>query len=237
MLVNPRDLIYEVCGQTLQLMPERSVFWREGKTLLAADLHLGKEGTFRSAGIPLPEGPSVETLDRLDQALARSRATRLVVLGDLFHGASAVDAFAEVMAVWRQRRPNLTIELIGGSHDRWSGDLPDSWCIEVYNEPHHLAPFALRHYPATDGADQYWLAGHLHPGVLLKEGKRGAALRLPCFYFTEQGGILPAFGSFTGVTRVEPGPGSHCCAVAGHEVVEVPISTNQLNVRKMKRGS
>ena len=222
MLVNPGDVVHEVCGQTLQLMPERCAFWREKKTLLAADLHLGKEGTFRSAGIPLPEGPSVETLDRLDQALARSGATCLVVLGDLFHGASSVDAFAEVMAVWRERRPNLTIELIGGSHDHWSGDLPDSWRIEVHNEPYRMAPFTLRHYPAATGADHYWLAGHLHPGVLLKEGKRGATLRLPCFYFTEQGGILPAFGSFTGVTRVETVPGSHCYAVAGHEVVQIP---------------
>ncbi|RZW19112.1 MAG: DEAD/DEAH box helicase, partial [Desulfobulbaceae bacterium] len=89
MPANPMEVVHEVCGQTLQLMPERSVFWREKNILLAADLHLGKEGTFRSAGIPLPEGPSVETLDRLDQALARSGATRLVVLGDLFHGTSS----------------------------------------------------------------------------------------------------------------------------------------------------
>jgi DNA ligase-associated metallophosphoesterase len=237
MLVNPRDVVHEVCGQRLQLMPERSVFWREKKILLAADLHLGKEGTFRSEGIPLPEGPSVETLDRLEQALARSGATRLVVLGDLFHGAGSVDAVAEVMGAWRNRRPDLGIDLIGGSHDRWSGDLPDSWDIDVHTEPFRLAPFTLRHYPAADGAADYWLAGHLHPGVLLKEGKRGAALRLPCFYFTEEGAILPAFGSFTGVTRVEPGPGSHCYAVAGHEVVRVPSSTKQLNFRKMKRGS
>ncbi|MBT8345113.1 MAG: ligase-associated DNA damage response endonuclease PdeM [Desulfofustis sp.] len=237
MLVNPRDVVHEVCGQTLQLMPERSVFWREKNILLAADLHLGKEGTFRSAGIPLPEGPSVETLDRLDQALARSGATHLVVLGDLFHGTSSVDAFAEVMEAWRCRWPDLGIELIGGSHDRWSGDLPESWRIESSNEPRRMAPFELRHYPAARACDNYWLAGHLHPGVLLKEGKRGATLRLPCFYFSEQGGILPAFGSFTGVTRVEPDPGSHCYAVAGHEVVRIPSSTNQLNYRKMKRGS
>lgn len=216
------DIDHEQCGQTLQLMPERCVFWREKKILIAADLHLGKEGTFRSAGIPLPEGPSVETLDRLDQALTRTGATRLVVLGDLFHGAGAVEAFAEVMTAWRNRCPELDIDLIGGSHDRWSGELPDSWNIKVHKEPKRMDPFVLRHYPAAHISADYWLAGHVHPGVLLKEGTRGAALRLPCFYFTEHGGILPAFGSFTGVTRVEADARSHCYAVAEHKVVRVP---------------
>ncbi len=221
----PKDMLHEVCGQSLRLMPEKCVFWQEKKILLAADLHLGKEGTFRSAGIPLPEGPSGETLGRLDQALTRTGATRLVVLGDLFHGASSVEAFAEMMTAWRNCCPELGIELIGASHDRWSGALPESWGIELHEEPRRMAPFMLRHYPADDNSEGYWLAGHLHPGVFLKEGKRGATLRLPCFYFGEQGGILPAFGSFTGVTRVRPDPGSDCYAVAGHKVVRVPSKT------------
>ena len=222
MSANTTDAIHVFCNQTLLLMPERCVLWQEKRILMAADLHLGKEGTFRSAGIALPEGPSAETLERLEQALTRSGATRLVVLGDLFHGAGSVDAFAEVMEAWRNRWPDLGIELIGGSHDRWSGELPESWHIEMHQEPRRMDPFMLRHYPAADNAEEYWLAGHLHPGVLLKEGKRGATLRLPCFYFTEQGGILPAFGSFTGVTRVEPDPGSHCYAIAGDQVVRIP---------------
>lgn len=222
-MMSPIDMVHEICGQSLQLMPERCILWQEKNILLAADLHLGKEGTFRSAGIPLPEGPSLETLNRLDQALARTGATRLLVLGDFFHGTRSVDAFAEVLGEWRSRRPDLLIELIGGSHDRWSGELPATWNIEVHGEPRRIPPFTLRHYPAETSADDYWLAGHLHPGVILQEGKRGAALRLPCFYFGEQGAILPAFGSFTGLTRIELDPRSECFAIAGQEVVRVPM--------------
>jgi DNA ligase-associated metallophosphoesterase len=236
MVADPKDMIHEYSGQTLVLMPERCVFWQEKKTLMAADLHLGKEGTFRSAGIPLPEGPSVETLDRLEQAINRTGADRLVVLGDFFHGASAIEASTEVMTAWRNRCPELVIELIGASHDRWSGELPDRWQIEMHKEPRRMDPFVLRHYPADNTSEGYWLAGHLHPGILLKEGKRGAPLRLPCFYFTEHGGILPAFGSFTGVTRVDPVPGSHCYAIAGNEVVRIAARANQLNILKMKKG-
>lgn len=219
----PVDLLHSIQGQTLQLMPERCAFWREKKTVLAADLHLGKEGTFRSAGIPLPEGPSLETLDRLEQALCRTGAARLVILGDLFHGSKSVDACAEAMTNWRKRHLDLAIELIGASHDRWSGALPESWGIEVHEEPRLLHPFALRHYPAASAAGGYWIAGHLHPGVFLKEGKRGATLRLPCFYFGEQGAVLPAFGSFTGLTKVDPTPGSHCFAILDQEVARVPM--------------
>ena len=222
MTATPSDMNHQLCGQTLQLMPERCIFWQEMSLLMAADLHLGKEGTFRSAGIPLPEGPSAETLNRLDQALLRTGAKRLVVLGDLFHGASSVEAFADMMTAWRKRNSELGIELIGASHDRWSGDLPGSWRIELHKEPRRMDPFMLHHYPAADNTESYWLAGHLHPGVVLREGRRGATLRLPCFYFTERGGVLPAFGSFTGVTRIEPDCGSHCYAVAGDEVVKVP---------------
>lgn len=218
-----KDLLHSVHGQTLQLMPERCMFWREKGMILAADLHLGKEGTFRSAGIPLPEGPSIETLNRLGRALNRSGATRLVILGDLFHGSNAVAACAGMMDEWRKRYSAVVIELVGASHDRWSGALPEHWKIEVHEEPCLVQPFALRHYPEADDSETYWIAGHLHPGVILKEGKRGAALRLPCFYFGPQGAILPAFGSFTGVTRVDPGPGGHCYAIVDREVVRVAL--------------
>ena len=219
---NPKDLLHSVHGQTLQLMVERCVFWREKQILLAADLHLGKEGTFRSAGIPLPEGPSIETLNRLGRALQRSGATRLMILGDLFHGSNAVAACAEIMTDWRKRHLAVAIELVGASHDRWSGALPEHWNIEVHEEPRLVQPFALRHYPAAADSETYWIAGHLHPGVILKEGKRGAALRLPCFYFGEHGAILPAFGSFTGVTKVDPGRDGNCYAIVDQEVALVP---------------
>lgn len=224
MTEQPLDFLHKICGQSLLLMSERCAFWREHKTLLAADLHLGKEGTFRSAGIPLPEGPSAETLERLDRALLRTGATRLIVLGDFFHGTNSVDAFRVVMDKWRKSLPDLTIELVAGSHDRWSGELPGDWKIKVHGEPYLIAPFSLRHYPVEKDPDGYWLAGHLHPGVTLREGKRGAALRLPCFSFGEHGAVLPAFGSFTGFTRVEPQAANHCFAIADHLVARIPFT-------------
>jgi uncharacterized protein len=45
--------------------------------------------------------------------------------------------------------------------------------------------------------------------------------RLPCFVFSPQVGILPAFGDFTGLGDVEPGDGVRVYAIADDEVILV----------------
>ena len=215
------DVHHLQCGQTLRLMPERCVFWVEQNIVLAADLHLGKEGTFCSAGIPVPQGPSLDTLARLTRAVDRSRASRLVVLGDLFHGDQAIAAMTGSFAGWRELHAGLVIDLITGSHDRWSGELPAGWDIGVHISPLQIGPFVLRHEPEpADGS--YVLAGHLHPGIGLRESRTGDMLRLPCFLFGQRFGLLPAFGEFTGLGLMEVGPGEACFAVADGLVVQVP---------------
>jgi len=69
-------------------------------TLLVADLHLGKAATFRSQGIPVPEGSAQKDLARLALLVAATRARRLIVLGDLFHAKSGCTehVFAEFTA-------------------------------------------------------------------------------------------------------------------------------------------
>jgi len=49
---------------------------------------------------------------------------------------------------------------------------------------------------------KYNLIGHIHPGVQLK-GSAKQSIKLPCFYFGVQQGILPAFGAFTGLTALK----------------------------------
>ena len=160
------DLVHRVCGQTLRLLPERAVYWQEEDVLLAADLHLGKEATFRAAGIPLPEGPSGETLKRLAAVLRRTGAAKLIVLGDFFHGNKAIPAVTPLLEEWRHQHQHLVVELVVGSHDRWSGEIPEAWRIKAHRESLLYKPFTLRHYPKAV-EDGYCLAGHLHPGYRL----------------------------------------------------------------------
>ena len=211
------DIIHILCGQTMRLMPERCLCWHEEQALLLADLHLGKEATFRAAGIPLPEGPSIDTLKRLSAAVAQTGARRLLILGDLFHGNNAIASMGPIMDTWRKDHP-LPIELITGSHDRWSGELPEEWQISVHPEFLHVNPFILRHYPENDSLF-YTLSGHLHPGILIKDNSRADSLRLPCFQFGNKSALLPAFGTFTGLTVITRQPGDACYAIADDMVV------------------
>jgi DNA ligase-associated metallophosphoesterase len=203
------------------LLAERALFWPRTGTLVAADLHWGKAATFRAAGIPIPVGATSDDLSRLDAALFRTCARRLIVLGDLFHaraGRIATQTLAELRR-WRALRDELEIMLVRGNHDRHAGDPPDDLRINCINAPAFVPPFVLRHEPAPS-SEGYTLAGHLHPGIVLS----GPALqreRLPCFWLTPRAAVLPAFGSFTGSASVVPGPDDRIFVVADQEVIGV----------------
>ncbi|MDJ0623378.1 MAG: ligase-associated DNA damage response endonuclease PdeM [Desulfocapsaceae bacterium] len=221
MKTDQHDVVHHCNGQNLLLLPERAIYWQDENALLAADLHLGKEATFRAAGIPLPEGPSSETLVRLTAALQRTGASSLIILGDLFHGDNAIAAISTLMDDWRRLHQGLVIELVAGSHDHWSGQIPEQWQIEVHHSSLVRGPFTLRHYPeAVDNS--YCLAGHLHPGVVLKDRSRADAMRLPCFYFGKEFGVLPPFGEFTGLTPLSPFSEDILFVIGDGQVIALP---------------
>ena len=66
-------------GADLHLLPERAVWWPQGRTLFIADLHMGKGATYRALGQPVPGGTTQETLDRLS-ALIKKYLPQQVIL-------------------------------------------------------------------------------------------------------------------------------------------------------------
>lgn len=214
------DVEIELAGERMRLLAERAMYWEREETLIAADLHWGKAAAFRAGGIPVPRGTTSADLARLDRAIARTRARRLVLLGDLLHarewrGAETV----RTIAAWRAALPRLELLLIRGNHDRRAGDPPGELGIGVVDGPFGIGPFALRHEPRrVEGA--YVLAGHIHPGITVR-GPGRERLRLPCFALGRSVGILPAFGEFTGTALTDPGPGGRVYVIAGDAVVPV----------------
>lgn len=215
------DVLLTLAGEEVRLLPERGLFWQRACMLVIADVHWGKAATFRAAGIPIPGGTTGEDLARLDAAVYRTGARRLVVLGDLFHAKAGRVATRTLAALrqWRERCGRLEIQLVRGNHDRHAGDPPDDLRINCVNAPAFLPPFVLRHEP-RDSPEGYTLAGHLHPGLVVS----GPALqreRLPCFLIRPGLAVLPAFGSFTGMAPVTPEPGDQAFVVADGEVLPV----------------
>jgi DNA ligase-associated metallophosphoesterase len=209
------------------LLPGRAAWMPATRTLLAADLHLGKAATFRRAGIPVPEGSAQRDLTRLAGLVRDMAAARLVVLGDLFHAKSGCteQVFAEFTSM-RRTIPDTEVALVVGNHDRAVGRLPpdlgiDS-CLRSLDEP----PFHFVHEPATPLPDLdhdrrcFTIAGHLHPTVVIGV-PGGDRLTDRCFVAEPELLVLPAFGSFTGGHRVTPADGLRFWIARDDGVAEV----------------
>ena len=207
------------------LLPQKAIYWQKKKILMIADLHIGKSGHFRKHGIPVPGKVNSTNIDRMDELVRQIEPEHLIILGDLFH--SRTNREWEQFKSWRKKQSKLEVSLVIGNHDI----LPDS----AYHSSHinlfkrlTIESFLLIHdlnelTKEKDITNTYILSGHIHPAVKLK-GKGRQSMKLPCFYFGEDRGILPAFGQFTGTHIIEPRQGEKVYTIADSRVLD--INTN-----------
>jgi len=210
-----------LAGEDAVLHPSGALFLPSHQTLLVADAHFGKAVSFRKLGVPVPEATTTATLDSLTTALADTGAREVVFLGDFLHSArSHARQTLDALHDWRERHADLRLTLIRGNHDARAGDPPASLLIRVLDEPFRLGPFALCHHPHPV-AGAYVLAGHWHPCISVA-GRAFERLRLPCYWLGDEVGVLPAFGSFTGMHRIDVRPGDRIFALADGVVRALP---------------
>ncbi len=211
----------DIRGERILVRPDRSLYWPAKRLLAVADLHFGKAEAFRADSVPVPGGPEV-TLARLDTALRETGAERLVVLGDFWHSKEGrSERILGELARWRADRAALEIDLVRGNHDR-AGAPPDGWGSNWETRALIDPPFCFTHFPALSD-DGYVLAGHLHPGISI-EGRGREKFRLPCFWFSSRVGVLPAFGTFTGLADISPAAGDRIYAIADRRLFPIPTA-------------
>jgi DNA ligase-associated metallophosphoesterase len=197
-----------VAGERLTLHAQRAVYWAAARTLLVSDVHFGKGAVFRRAGIAVPSGDTDDDLARLDALIHEFAPERLVVLGDLVHGAATErSAWVDRVRAWRRFHADIDVLLIAGNHDRHFD--VRSLGIDVVPDRLDVAPFVFSHHPHPHTTG-YTLAGHVHPGVVIRDGWRRH--RLPAFVFDRDVGMLPAFGTLTGLYEVTAAPGRQIVA-------------------------
>ncbi|RZI83894.1 MAG: ligase-associated DNA damage response endonuclease PdeM [Rubrivivax sp.] len=195
---------------TLWLMPERAAFEPETRTLFVADVHLGKAAVFRARGLPVPQGTSTDTLSRLSQALDRSGARHMVVLGDFLHAReSHAPGTLAALSAWRDRHPDVDALVVEGNHDVHAGQVQASLGIVTRTAPYVHGFLHGLHAPPPEGqasseasSGALTLAGHVHPVARLRG--RIDSLRLPVFWLRDAVLVLPAFGEFTGGYAIGP---------------------------------
>ena len=216
-------------GQTFTLRPEGGLHWPARDCLIVADTHFGKAEHFRRSGVPVPGGTTGDNLRRLDAMLDATGARRLIVLGDLLHARDGVaEPLTAQLADWRARHDTLTMLLVRGNHDAHAGPAPASLAIEDVGETWREGALLLRHEPMADeaasdeeAADDFVMAGHVHPAVRL-HGIGMRSEKLPCFHFGARQALLPAFGAFTGMHPIRPRAGDGVYAIGPEGVFHVP---------------
>ena len=207
--------------QQLTLLPQKAIYWAEENALIAADIHLGKVGHFRKAGIAVPRDMEQDDLAVLSDLIYEHRPEKILFLGDLFH--SDMNNDWEWFALWRKHFPKVRIILIKGNHDI----INDRHYLELDVELHqqlYIGPFLMLHHPQSpeklETAKGYVFCGHIHPGVCLT-GRARQRVTLPCFAFGDKQAILPSFGKFTGKVAMQHGDHDRIFGVLKDKVIAI----------------
>lgn len=213
-------LEYSCLGESLLLLPEKAIMWQETATLIVADVHLGKVGHFRKAGIAIPKGMEQEDLAALSDLIREYTPSRIIFLGDLFH--SDMNNDWDWFVLWRDLFKDIDMILVRGNHDILHDKFYTELKFRLFDTLTE-GPFLFSHEPLTNEelpADQYAISGHIHPGVKLR-GKGRQSVTLPCFHFGKRQAILPSFGKFTGRFCIRGIEGDQIFGVLKHKVVRL----------------
>jgi len=213
------------------LLPEKALYLLSSKTLVVADVHIGKGASFRSRSFFAPDGMTARDLTCLSTLLRRLKAARLIVLGDLVHHQDGLtDEEIGIFDSFRSLHESLSMILILGNHDR-RAHLPSSWKLDQVQGSMKEGQFVFCHEYEEHKKSQgpkvikertsgYVLSGHIHPSVIL-QGAGKQRERLPCFWLRPKYAVLPSFGVFTGSYAVRPAAADRVFVVAKDSVVPI----------------
>lgn len=211
--------LYHFKNQHCWLSADRTLYWAEEKALIVSDLHFGKTGHFRKAGIAMPANVFKEDLQRLVNQIQYFKPSKLIAVGDLVH--SVANKELNLFKKWRNDFSQLDIQLVKGNHDILSPAWYSEMNITVHTTALKILPFGFCHDCETidNNTDAYTFTGHLHPGIRLS-GMGKQSLQFPCFYFTEKYCVLPAFSRFTGLALINAKRNETVFAIVDNKVVQ-----------------
>jgi len=181
-----------------------AAFIRHARALVVADLHAGHVATLRQRGHALPPLDDGALHARVDALLGALDPLRVVIAGDLVHGAAAAVSRTPAPSALDQllaRFAGRELTVVPGNHDR--AVLADLARRGVaVSAIAQVGPHAVLHGdedPATLRAQRAEAAargglvvvGHMHPALTLR-GAPGVRARAPAFAWSAGWLALPA---------------------------------------------
>ena len=197
------------------LHPSGALYWVEKKTLMLADVHLGKVAHFRKNGIAVPREAEGAFYKKITLLFNEFEVKRLLFLGDLFH--SFQNNEWHLFSAWVKKQQSMLI-LIEGNHDVIPARKFEQLGMTITSD-FSEDTFYFSHFP-TEKRGYFVFCGHVHPAVKLK-GAGLQKLKIPCFYQSQNQLILPAFGAFTGLHILTPKESDRIYVTSGKEVMEI----------------
>ena len=218
----PTSLGISIDGMELRLLSKRGIHWPDQQTLFIADTHFGKEATFRSAGLAVPRGSTQSTLTTIAQMVFECQATRLVLLGDMFHARSSIsDDIRELIDRFFAAHPTLRFTLVLGNHDRGIRKLSNLWPIEIVDSGTAIDEISISHIPqAPSPQTKLLLCGHIHPAYRFSS-QADSVGKLPCFWLSNQQLVLPAIGEFTGTQVIRPSKSDRAWVIVDNQILAI----------------
>lgn len=184
--------------EDIWLFSRKFFWWPARKTVVVADLHLGKGQSFCKQAQLIPPYDTIDTLGRLKEIINELGPEVVICLGDSFHHNDSYDHI-------RKEEKELLYDLactpsqwiwIKGNHDT---ALPSSVTGLKVSE-FIMKPFVFAHQPLPISQSNIQIVGHFHPKLTLKI--RRQHIVKPCFAWNYDLMILPSFGSYTGGLEV-----------------------------------
>lgn len=208
--------------QHFWLSAQRSIYWEEQKTMIVSDTHFGKTGHFRKSGIAVPQQVYKEDLQRFFSLATDLKPERILVVGDFFHSTDNEEH--NLFLRWKNDFNSLQITLIKGNHDILGNTWYENAGIQLIEDFYEIGQFRFQHDPAENDflvkENTFVFSGHVHPGILMR-GMGKQSLRFPCFYFTQNQCILPAFSKFSGLAIVKPKKQDQVYAIANDNIIKL----------------
>ena len=216
------SLAISIEGIDFELLAKRGLYWPQQRTLFIADTHFGKEATFRSQGVAVPRGSTQATLTTIAQMISECQASRLVLLGDMFHAPSSIAKdIRESLDTFFTMHSQLQFTLVLGNHDRGIRTFPTSWPIEIVNSGTSIDLVSISHLPQEPSpSTKLLLCGHLHPAYRFFS-KVDSVGKLPCFWLSNRQFVLPAIGEFTGTQVIRPNKSDQTWVIADDQIFRV----------------
>ncbi|MEM6886406.1 MAG: ligase-associated DNA damage response endonuclease PdeM [Verrucomicrobiota bacterium] len=188
-------LEFHFADQQFVALPSGGLWMPEPKTLVVADLHLGKGQSFARQGHLLPPYDDRATLQQLAADVEEYQPERVWLLGDSFHRSDSPEIVeGDVWEQLKQLASGCEWVWVTGNHDAKSFEASAKSYPGVVLPEWEESGIYYTHEPISGGAHNIF--GHFHPKVRVQ--LQGRRLSGKCFLLSEQLLLCPAYGAYTG---------------------------------------